>query len=152
MKVKQVFRGVPKGKFHPVTYKPGDTVPPELVSAAKAVGADQEAPERPASKPIDPQSVSQMGTNGVVGRSGKAKADAKGADAGKGAAKSGADGKDPEAGEVTEGAEGAEGAEGTKGADGAEGADGADAGAASEAKDGAAAPATSGEPNLGGLG
>ena len=45
MKAKRVFRGVPTGEFYPVTYQPGDVIPPELVSAAKAVDADKELPE-----------------------------------------------------------------------------------------------------------
>jgi len=73
MKLKRQFRGVPKGKIYPVTYGPGDTVPPELVAAAKAVGADQDPPERPESDPVQPQSVAQMGANGKVGRSGGGK-------------------------------------------------------------------------------
>lgn len=70
MEVKRVFRGVPKGQFHPVTYNPGDTVPPELVAAALSVGADQPAPEGSQPPPVRPQNVGQMGPDGKIGRTG----------------------------------------------------------------------------------
>lgn len=75
MKVKRVFRGRPKGEIYPVTYRPGDDVPPELVAAAKAVAADQE-PKVPPSK-IKPQSVSQRGPDGKTGTSVKSRGKAK---------------------------------------------------------------------------
>lgn len=38
MKVSKQFRGVPDGEIYPVTYEPGDEVPPELEAAARALG------------------------------------------------------------------------------------------------------------------
>lgn len=35
MKAIKEFQGVPNGEFHPVTYKPGDDVPPELQATAR---------------------------------------------------------------------------------------------------------------------
>ena len=69
MKAKRVFRGVPTGEFYPVTYQPGDVIPPELVSAAKAVDADKELPEGSLPPKVEPTSVSQRGADGTSGRS-----------------------------------------------------------------------------------
>ena len=33
------FKGVPDGEIYPVDYKPGDECPPELLAAAKELGA-----------------------------------------------------------------------------------------------------------------
>ena len=79
MKIKRQFRGVPKGQIYPKTYNPGDTVPPELVDAAKAVNADQEPPEVPESEPPAPQSVSQKTPDGKTSKTGGGKSAAKGA-------------------------------------------------------------------------
>lgn len=35
MKATTKFQGVPNGQFHPVTYLPGDEVPPELEATAQ---------------------------------------------------------------------------------------------------------------------
>lgn len=35
MKATKRFQGVPDGEFHPVTYEPGDEVPPELEATAR---------------------------------------------------------------------------------------------------------------------
>ncbi len=35
MKAKTQFKAVPAGEFHPVTYEPGDEVPPELEATAR---------------------------------------------------------------------------------------------------------------------
>lgn len=35
MKAKTQFKAVPAGEFHPVTYQPGDEVPPELEATAR---------------------------------------------------------------------------------------------------------------------
>lgn len=35
MKATKQFKAVPDGEFHPVTYEPGDEVPPELEATAR---------------------------------------------------------------------------------------------------------------------
>lgn len=40
MKAIKRFQGVPDGEFHPVTYEPGDDVPPELEAAARHFAGD----------------------------------------------------------------------------------------------------------------
>jgi hypothetical protein len=156
MKIKRAFKGVPNGQFYPVAYKPGDTVPPELVAAAKAVGADQDYPEGGAPVSVPAQAVTQKDAKGRPGSSG----------GGKGKAQSppppppppppapqpdllpqgdGAGAADPAEGGTGEAVPAADGAPAE--AAPAEGAasEGAGEGAAEET------PPASGEPNLGGL-
>lgn len=162
MEVKRVFRGVPNGQFHLVTYHPGDTVPAELVAAAKAVGADQPAPEGSAPPPVQPQNVGQMGPDGKIGRTGGKGGKGKTAspppppppapDLLTGAAGEG--GPAPEPGPAADGsaADGGAGEGEATETGGAAQADG-EATQTDGAADGAAEqPTTSGEPNLGGLG
>lgn len=64
MKAKTQFKAVPAGEFHPVTYEPGDEVPPELEAtachfeslaagapAAEAAAAEAAAAEAATKKP-----------------------------------------------------------------------------------------------------
>lgn len=39
MKFDKPFKGVPDGAIYPVDYEPGDECPPELLDAAKELGA-----------------------------------------------------------------------------------------------------------------
>lgn len=162
MEVKRVFRGVPKGQFHPVTYNPGDTVPPELAAAALSVGADQPAPEGSQPPPVRPQNVGQMGPDGKIGRTG-----GKG---GKGKTASPPPPPPPEpdlltggTGDVAPASEPGPAADGSAADGGAGEGEATETGGAAQADgeatqtdgaaDGAAEqPATSDEPNLGGLG
>jgi hypothetical protein len=149
MKVKRVFRGVPKGQIYPVTYHPGDEVPAELVAAAVASGADQDPPEGSSPAAIRPQAVSQMAPNGTVGRSGGSKGKGKPAPAAVPVPAAGAKAGEGE-GDSGEGVQAADtGAAGDL-LTGSEGADGE--GAQAAAADAAGAGEASGEPNLGGLG
>lgn len=45
MKFTKPFYGVPDGEIYPVNYAVGDECPPELLEAAKSVGAVEEAKE-----------------------------------------------------------------------------------------------------------
>lgn len=47
------FRGVPKGEIYPVHFKAGDDCPPELESAAKALGAVPKPGPKPKEQPDD---------------------------------------------------------------------------------------------------
>lgn len=49
MKFTQQFSGVVDGEIYPRVFEPGETCPPELLDAAKSVGA-LEAPAKPAPK------------------------------------------------------------------------------------------------------
>lgn len=53
MKATKQFKAVPNGEFHPVTYEPGDEVPPELEATARYFEAleDDEAGAAGAKKP-----------------------------------------------------------------------------------------------------
>lgn len=42
MKATKQFKAVPDGEFHPVTYEPGDEVPPELEATARYFEALEE--------------------------------------------------------------------------------------------------------------
>ena len=53
MKFKEPFKGVPDGEIYPVEYAPGDECPPELLDAAKELGAvadDGDESKPPAAK------------------------------------------------------------------------------------------------------
>lgn len=43
MKAIKTFQGVPDGEFYPVTYEPGDDVPPELEASARYFAGQQSA-------------------------------------------------------------------------------------------------------------
>lgn len=45
MKLTKPFRGVPDGEIYPIQYDAGDECPPELLDAAKSLGAVEEAKE-----------------------------------------------------------------------------------------------------------
>jgi len=45
MKFSKPFRGVPDGEIYPVQYAVGDECPPELLDAAKSLGAVEEPKE-----------------------------------------------------------------------------------------------------------
>tara|TARA_R110000787_G_scaffold3148_4_gene12634 strand:- start:28592 stop:29014 length:423 start_codon:yes stop_codon:yes gene_type:complete len=140
MKAKRVFRGVPTGEFYPVTYQPGDVIPPELVSAAKAVDADKELPEGSLPPKVEPTSVSQRGADGTSGRSVKGK--------GKGKAKADDEGGTEDNGDADDNA-GTEGSGNSEDNAGSEGDGAGDDNAGSEAN---ADDAGSGDPKLAGLG
>lgn len=42
MKATKQFKAVPNGEFHPVTYEPGDEIPPELEATARYYEALEE--------------------------------------------------------------------------------------------------------------
>lgn len=153
MKVKRVFRGVPKGQIYPVTYHPGDEVPAELVAAAVASGADQDPPEGVSSAAIPPQAVSQMAPNGTVGRSGGGRGKGRPAPAAVPEPGAGTKAGEGGPGAATQAAETGAAGDLLTGSEGAAG-EGAQAAAADAAGAEAAAGAgeASGEPNLGGLG
>lgn len=49
MKFKKPFQGVPDGEIYPVDYKAGEECPPELLDAAKSLGAvDEKESKTPA--------------------------------------------------------------------------------------------------------
>lgn len=50
MKVIKEFDGVPDGEIYPVTYKVGDECPPELLDAAKSLGAVEEKEQKARTK------------------------------------------------------------------------------------------------------
>lgn len=55
MKFKELFKGVPDGEIYPVEFQPGDECPPELLDAAKELGAvagDGDEPKSPAAKKV----------------------------------------------------------------------------------------------------
>lgn len=47
MQLAQPFLGVPDGEIYPIQYQPGDECPPELESAATALGAFDDAGPAP---------------------------------------------------------------------------------------------------------